>query len=69
MLPASDEPTPSTSTIKRKTKGLTNNTCARSSKEKRLTRQLAGIMAHLEKNPGDVLSQQRVAKIRSELGA
>lgn len=67
MLPT-DDAVPTTIS-KRKTKGHVNNTCGRSSEQKRLTQQLAGIMAHLEKNPKDVLSQQRVATIRSKLGA
>lgn len=48
-------------------KGQTRNTCAPSSLQKRLTKQLAGIMAHLERNPGDTLSQARVAKINELL--
>lgn len=52
---------------KRKHKGRVNNTSGPSSKVKRLTRQLAGLMAHLEKNPKDVLSQQRVATINQLL--
>jgi hypothetical protein len=44
-----------------------NNTCAPSSKEKRLTKQLAGIMAHLEAHPNDALSRQRVATIKDLL--
>jgi len=51
----------------RKTKGRVNNTCANTSKQKRLTRQLAGIMAHLETHPKDALSQQRVATINQLL--
>lgn len=51
----------------RKRKGHSNNTAAPSSKQKRLTRQLAGIMAHLEKHPHDALSQQRVATINNLL--
>jgi len=43
------------------------NTCAPSSKTKRLTAQLAGIMAHLENNPNDTLSQARVARIKDIL--
>jgi hypothetical protein len=44
-----------------------NNTCAPSSYEKRLQRQLAGIEKHLENFPNDKLSQMRAATIRSEL--
>lgn len=51
----------------RKKKGQTNDTSAASSLHKRLTRQLAGIMAHLERNPRDVLSQKRVATINELL--
>lgn len=51
----------------RKVKGRTVNTCEPSSKTKRLTRQLAGIMAHLEQHPGDALSRQRVATINELL--
>ena len=51
----------------RKTKGRVNNTCGKSSKMKRLTRQLAGIMAHLEQHPKDALSQARVATINQLL--
>lgn len=50
-------------------KHLRPNTCAPSSKTKRLTRQLAGIMAHLEKNPTDSASLARVAKIKELLHA
>ena len=45
------------------------NTCKPSSRLKRLERQLEGIQKHLENYPGDKLSQQRAATIRSELGA
>lgn len=45
------------------------NTCANSSQAKRLQRQLAGIQKHLETNPRDTLSQQRVATINSLLRA
>lgn len=34
---------------------------------KKLTRQLAGIMAHLERHPNDQLSRARVAKIEELL--
>jgi ribosomal protein S15P/S13E len=34
---------------------------------KKLTRQLAGIMAHLEQHPTDALSKARVAKINELL--
>ena len=54
-------------TFLRKMKGKTNNTSAPSSKVKRLHRQLAGIMAHLEKNPRDSLSQARVSTINQLL--
>lgn len=45
------------------------NTCAPSSIQKRLTRQLEGIQKHLENFPDDKLSQARAATIRSQLGA
>lgn len=48
----------------RKHKGATNNTCAPSSKKKRLQRQLDGILAHLELHPLDGLSRERVSKIK-----
>lgn len=51
----------------RKQKGITANTCAPSSQTKRLTRQLAGIMAHLQRHPNDALSQARVARINELL--
>jgi ribosomal protein S15P/S13E len=51
----------------RKTKGKVNNTCANSSLAKRLNRQLAGIMAHLERHPKDTLSQNRVSTINQLL--
>lgn len=51
----------------RKKKGRTNDTSGASSLHRRLTMQLAGIMAHLERNPKDVLSQARVAKINDLL--
>jgi ribosomal protein S15P/S13E len=51
----------------RKHKGRVNNTCANSSKVKRLTRQLAGIMAHLVVHPRDTLSQTRVSTINQLL--
>lgn len=62
-----DGETKSPATSQRKRKGKVNNTSAPSSKQKRLTKQLAGIMAHLAKNPGDVLSQQRVETINDLL--
>lgn len=34
---------------------------------KKLTRQLAGIMAHLEQNPNDVMSRARVDRIKELL--
>lgn len=43
------------------------NTCANSSLAKRMQRQLAGIEKHLETNPRDSLSQQRVGTIKSLL--
>lgn len=51
----------------RKRRGHVNNTCQNGSLTKRLTRQLAGILAHLENHPKDVLSQARVAKINELL--
>lgn len=54
-------------TPKRQPKVSRNNTCKPSSKVKRLTRQLAGIMAHLEQHPYDQLSRDRVAKIKELL--
>ena len=51
----------------RKSKNRSNNTCAPSSKVKRLQKQLAGIMSHLERNPFDQLSRARVAKINELL--
>ena len=53
--------------FKRKHKGHINNTCGNSSKVKRLQRQLAGIMAHLEVHPRDALSQARIATINNLL--
>ncbi len=47
----------------RKVKGRVNNTCANSSLHKRMNRQLAGIMAHLENHPHDSLSRARVSRI------
>lgn len=52
---------------RRKYKGETRNTCAPSSKQKRLTSQLAGIMAHLEQHPNDLLSRARVERINELL--
>lgn len=43
------------------------NTCANSSLQKRLTRQLAGIEKHLEQHPNDAMSHARVATIKSAL--
>jgi len=43
------------------------NTCANSSLQRRMTKQLAGIEKHLESNPRDGLSQTRVSTIRSIL--
>lgn len=34
---------------------------------KKLSRQLAGIMAHLQQHPNDILSRARVAKIEELL--
>ena len=45
------------------------NTCANSSLAKRMRRQLAGIEKHLEQNPRDSLSQQRVSTIKTILSA
>lgn len=61
-ITAAVKPTP-----KRQPKADRPNTCAPSSRTKRLTRQLAGIMAHLEKHPHDHLSIARVATIKSLL--
>jgi hypothetical protein len=44
------------------------NTCAPSSRQKRLERQLEGIQKHLEQFPDDKLSQARASIIRAELG-
>lgn len=60
-----DEPVRPTYT--RKNKHNVRNTCANSSKTKRLTRQLAGIMAHLVVHPNDGLSKARVSKINDLL--
>jgi ribosomal protein S15P/S13E len=43
------------------------NTCANSSLAKRLSRALAGIEKHLEANPNDSASKQRVSAIKSQL--
>jgi hypothetical protein len=43
------------------------NTCGNSSLIRRLTRQLAGIEAHLKHNPRDGLSSARVATIKALL--
>ena len=43
------------------------NTKAPSSLHKRLTKQLAGIMAHLERHPSDLLSRKRVDTINDLL--
>jgi hypothetical protein len=51
----------------RKRKGHVNNTCGNSSLQKRLTAQLAGIMAHLVRHPRDTLSQTRVSTIQDLL--
>ena len=64
---AEQETTPARPVYQRKNKGKVNNTCANSSKVKRLNRQLAGIMAHLEVHPRDTLSQARVATINQLL--
>lgn len=45
------------------------NTCAPSSIQKRLMRQLEGIQKHLENFPDDKKSQARVAEINSLLRA
>lgn len=63
---ATPEPTkPSVST--RKQKGRVNNTAATGTLHKRLTLQMAGIMAHLELHPNDALSRARVSKIQDLL--
>jgi ribosomal protein S15P/S13E len=54
-------------TFVRKNKHKVNNTCANSSLAKRLTRQLDGIMAHLERHPRDDLSKTRVSTINDLL--
>ncbi len=46
----------------------TPDTCAPSSIQKRLERQLEGIQKHLENFPDDKLSQQRAATIRAQIG-
>ena len=51
----------------RKNKHTVKNSCANSSLAKRLTQQLAGIMAHLENHPGDNLSRTRVSNIQDLL--
>lgn len=51
----------------RKQRGHVNNTCANSTLQMRLTKQLAGIQAHLVNHPHDVLSQARVSKIKGLL--
>lgn len=51
----------------RKRKGFTKNTSSPSSLQKRLTRQLAGIMGHLEQHPNDALSRARVDRINELL--
>lgn len=61
------EETTTRPTFVRKRKGFVNNTCANSSKQKRLARQLAGIMAHLANHPRDSLSQARVSTINQLL--
>lgn len=64
-MPSQDTASPTTT--QRKRKGHVNNTCGNSSVNKRLTRQLAGIMAHLVAHPTDDLSRQRVSKINELL--
>ena len=54
-------------TFVRKHKGKRNNTCGNSSRNTRLVRQLAGIMAHLEVHPRDNLSRTRVSTINQLL--
>lgn len=68
-MPLSDTPARNTSppATVRKKKGRTNDTSGASSLHRRLTLQLAGIMAHLEKHPSDNLSKMRVAKINDLL--
>lgn len=51
----------------RKRKGLVKNTSSPPTLQTRLTRQLAGIMAHLELHPNDGLSRARVSKIQDLL--
>lgn len=53
--------------MRRKIRGVTPNTCAPSSLHKRMTRQLAGLMAHLETHPNDTLSRERVSRINEIL--
>lgn len=48
-------------------RGPRSNTKAPSSLHKRLTSQLAGIMAHLEQHPNDILSRKRVDTINELL--
>ena len=43
------------------------NTCAPSSRQIKLERQLIGIQKHLASAPGDKMSLQRVALIEAEL--
>lgn len=56
-----EETTTKASTQRRVRPG--RNTCGPSSLQKRLNRQLAGIMAHLEQHPTDNLSRARVSRI------
>jgi hypothetical protein len=61
-----EDETKITAAVTRRT-GPKINTCKPSTLNKRLTRQLAGIMAHLEQNPGDQLSLARVSRIKELL--
>lgn len=64
-----EDTAPANIAIRRGTTAIrgTSNTCAPSSLAKRLTRQLSGIMAHLETNPNDNLSRERVSRINELL--
>jgi len=65
-LPTDNEPSRLDRKPPRKS-GPRSNTAAPSSLHTRLTRQLAGIMAHLEQNPNDNLSRARVDTIKQLL--
>lgn len=62
-----DDQTMVTAAVTRRRRKTSQNTCAPSSQTKRLTRQLAGIMAHLEQHPSDALSRARVSRIEELL--